>query len=541
MSIIWSSTLPLVLKTKQFHQLQFIVKTVKICMDALEELNIKVRTHHIINSYSLNTGGAERLVRRLHRGLLGLGRECRLVQLGSGSVSRLDGGSVNQLDGESVSQLDGESVSQLDGRSVSWLDGESVNQLDSGVEDSMVSFGLESSYCWSALKSVLEYIRKEVREGDIVHAHLSPTIFYCALAKRISRKRFYLIVTEHNSHNNRRGKLKGKLLDSFLYHSVDHVACISRGARNALIRWMPLTEKKSNVIYNGIPLYFDVIPKRLQRDTIRIVSVGRLHKQKNIANALRAFAIVKSNYVSEAVNQKIGESVSRSDSQTVRRSSSETVRHLAGKSVGQKVGELVKQVDSESINASPRHSTFDPRPHVEYCIAGSGDLEDELKSLARELGIDEHVTFLGHIQDIPRLLAEADIFLIPSLWEGFGLAALEAMNAGLPVIASDVDGLKELIVAGRKSKVEGSQGARSEEGRGSKIESQKRSRVESRGSSGILVDPNDPANIAQAIKRLIESPKLRQELGQNGFKRVGDFSEDRMIEGYQKLYETVNR
>ena len=65
--------------------------------------------------------------------------------------------------------------------------------------------------------------------------------------------------------------------------------------------------------------------------------------------------------------------------------------------------------------------------------------------LEKSLGLEGKVRFLGHVDDVRGLLKKADIFLIPSRWEGFGLAAVEAMNAGLPVIASDVAGLREIV------------------------------------------------------------------------------------------------
>ena len=81
----------------------------------------------------------------------------------------------------------------------------------------------------------------------------------------------------------------------------------------------------------------------------------------------------------------------------------------------------------------------------EYRIAGRGPEEKSLRALCDQLGIRKRVTFCGYVEDMAGFLKKADIFLIPSRWEGFGLAAVEAMNSGLPVIASNVTGLKEII------------------------------------------------------------------------------------------------
>ncbi|MGJ8638553.1 MAG: glycosyltransferase family 4 protein [Opitutaceae bacterium] len=373
--------------------------------------------HQIINDYSQATGGAELLTRRIYLNLQARHQKCRLVG----------------LVGESNDPL---KFAETDGQTTSAPDQSKTTQ-----------FGLGSPYSIKALWKLLRYIRKEVDEGDVVHAHLSPTIFYCALAKRLKHKNFKLIVTEHNSHNNRRGTRLGRILDKLLYGSVDHIACISDGVRKALIEWMPLAENKITIIENGIELQHLQMPDRPKKGTtLQILSVGRLHKQKNIAEALRAFAEVK------------------------------------------------KQ--------SPE---FDLR----YVVAGAGELENQLKSLAKELGLEKSVAFLGHVSNIPTLLKDSDIFLMPSLWEGFGLAAVEAMNAGLPVIASNVDGLREI--------------------------------VETSKPAGLLVDPHNSDTIADALNKLIESPELRSELGTNGFNRSKDYAEDRMFKGYEKLYKSSSK
>ena len=80
-----------------------------------------------------------------------------------------------------------------------------------------------------------------------------------------------------------------------------------------------------------------------------------------------------------------------------------------------------------------------------YVLLGDGEERERLIALAAELGLSDRVTFAGHRSDIRPYLLDADMFLLPSLWEGFGLAAVEAMNAGLPVIASDVPGLSEVV------------------------------------------------------------------------------------------------
>jgi glycosyltransferase involved in cell wall biosynthesis len=139
----------------------------------------------------------------------------------------------------------------------------------------------------------------------------------------------------------------------------------------------------------------------------------------------------------------------------------------------------------------------------EYKIAGVGSEEIRLKKLCSELGLDDRVTFCGYVEDVSGFLKAADLFLILSLWEGFGLAAVEAMNAGLPIVAGDVAGLREIIGDG--------------------------------GQCGFLVEPTDAVAIAAAIVELKDSG-LRIRLGKSAFKRSLNFSKERMIDGYVAEY-----
>ncbi|OGL74268.1 hypothetical protein A3E39_01455 [Candidatus Uhrbacteria bacterium RIFCSPHIGHO2_12_FULL_60_25] len=84
-------------------------------------------------------------------------------------------------------------------------------------------------------------------------------------------------------------------------------------------------------------------------------------------------------------------------------------------------------------------------PPWELRIAGTGSLERDLKEQTERLGIASRVRFLGEIDTVPDELERADLFLFPSRWEGMGLAALEAMAAGVPVLASDLPPLRDVV------------------------------------------------------------------------------------------------
>lgn len=78
-------------------------------------------------------------------------------------------------------------------------------------------------------------------------------------------------------------------------------------------------------------------------------------------------------------------------------------------------------------------------------LVGGGDLDAEIKALAHDLGLDEKVTFMGVRMDVPDLLEQSDINVLSSHWEGFGLVAVEGMASGRPFVASDVDGLHDIV------------------------------------------------------------------------------------------------
>lgn len=167
------------------------------------------------------------------------------------------------------------------------------------------------------------------------------------------------------------------------------------------------------------------------------------------------------------------------------------------------VGRLVQQKNFETaLLAVSQLADLD----FEYLIAGSGELMEDLRRQTMELGLSRRVVLLGHVADVPNLLMEVDVFLIPSLWEGFGLAQVEAMNAGLPSVVADVPGLRELIQGDEQS--------------------------------GLLVDPSDPTEIAAALRELLTRPGMRKVYGENAFRRSLSFDENRMFEGYAHVYRT---
>lgn len=154
------------------------------------------------------------------------------------------------------------------------------------------------------------------------------------------------------------------------------------------------------------------------------------------------------------------------------------------------------------IRAVPLLVAAEPRAHVAF--AGIGELEDDLRALVSELGVEEHCHFLGFRQDIPALLASFDLYAQPSLWEGLSISLLEAMAAGKPIVTTDIIGSREVIED---------------------------------GVTGLLVPPTDVEALATALLSLMRNPTRAQELGRSaGQHVVKHFDANRMVEETLELY-----
>ena len=140
-------------------------------------------------------------------------------------------------------------------------------------------------------------------------------------------------------------------------------------------------------------------------------------------------------------------------------------------------------------------------PSLHLVIVGSGDRHDALLQQAKLAGLDDAVHFLGHRDDVEVCLAGMDLFVLPSLNEGMGRALVEAMAAGLPVIASRVGGIPAVI---------------------------------SHEHTGLLVPPGDAGALADAIRRLLDRPDWAKQLGlaagRSVDSRYGSVSMVRVIE-----------
>ena len=141
-------------------------------------------------------------------------------------------------------------------------------------------------------------------------------------------------------------------------------------------------------------------------------------------------------------------------------------------------------------------------------LAGHGELEAALRARARALGVEDRVRFLGYRRDVPALLAACDLVLVPSRWEGLPYVALEAMACARPVVATPVDGARDLL---------------------------------GDGAAGALAESVDARAIARACAGVLEAgPGRRAELGRAGRERMlARHTAERMVDGLIAVYREV--
>lgn len=144
---------------------------------------------------------------------------------------------------------------------------------------------------------------------------------------------------------------------------------------------------------------------------------------------------------------------------------------------------------------------------VEFLIAGAGPEEDNLRRLASELGINDHVTFVPNLLDFSEALQAMDIFILPSLQQGIGTIMLEAMAWGRPVIATKVGGVYQVV--------------RDQE-------------------TGLLVPPSDSAALAAGIMKLLDQPDRARTIGAAARDEVlAEFNSEQMLQRTADLYRDV--
>lgn len=278
-----------------------------------------------------------------------------------------------------------------------------------------------------------------VRAGsyDIVHTHNTAPQLFGAVASLRCRPRFF--TTEHNTNNRRRGKEWLRRVDRWLYSRYEKVICVSTAVREALVEWVPEAEPRCRVVTNGVDL--------------------------------SRFASAKP--------------------------SAEVAARWSGLHVVSMVARFDPQKDQPTLIRALALLPTDFR----LCLAGEGATMDDCRELARRLGVEDRVWFMGVRGDVAEIYRASETVVFSSNYEGLPLSAIEGMASGRPLVASDAPGINDVA----------------------------------RGA-GILFPTGDHKALAQIIEKLAADPALRAETSKRCMERADLYGIEQMVDGYEALY-----
>ncbi len=150
---------------------------------------------------------------------------------------------------------------------------------------------------------------------------------------------------------------------------------------------------------------------------------------------------------------------------------------------------------------------YEKYQNAHLLIVGDGELKDQVKRFSIEHNVEKNIHLLGFRNDIHDIMRTIDIFVLPSLWEGFGIVLIEAMASSKPCVASEISSIPEIVLE---------------------------------NETGILVPPKKSKAIADALIKLISDPFLRKKFGENGQRIVKEkFTIDGMINKYENLFNEL--
>ena len=158
------------------------------------------------------------------------------------------------------------------------------------------------------------------------------------------------------------------------------------------------------------------------------------------------------------------------------------------------------QKDQDTLLRSFTHLPF----NYQLRLVGAGEREQALKSLCQELNLGERVDFMGPRMDVPEILEQSDVVVLSSHWEGLSLSSIEGMASGRPFVASDVDGLHEIVV-----------------------------------NAGVLFPHGDDLALAQSIQELCENPDYYRKVAEACQCRAKEYDISKMADAYNKLYQSL--
>ena len=293
----------------------------------------------------------------------------------------------------------------------------------------------------SSLYNPLQIIKiaRFIKKYDIVHVHLFPALYWVAIAKMVSRAKCHLVFTEHSTENRRRNNPIFRLFDRFIYKRYERIIAISDATcRNLYLHLGDAS--RITTIPNGV----DLRPYEQQYDKLNIDGVDK-----------DAFIITQ-------------------------------------------IASFRRQKDQDTTIKSLQFTNH----NVHAVFVGVGDRLETCRQLARDMGLEDRVHFLGSRMDIPAIVKSSDVVVMSSNYEGFGRAAIEGMAGRKPTIATNVAGLRDVV-----------------------------------GGAGLLFEVGDARKLAENITRLQEDGGYYNMIADKCYNRAQEYSAKKMIEGYERIYK----
>ncbi len=307
-----------------------------------------------------------------------------------------------------------------------------------------------------ALGAVIRLYRLLKREKvRVLHTHLIQADICGFLAGKMAGVPV-IISTKHNPDEFRKRRSIPVWLDGIFANRSDRIIAVSNAVRDFLIKWERISEDKFTVIHNGIDM-----------------------EDFNFREFTSATDIT-------AKKEELGIDSSSQVVGTVRRLDEQK----GHKFFLEAIPEILKKVHG-----------------VKFLIVGDGPLQNKLEKLSEKLKISENVIFTGIRRDIPEILAIMDVFVLPSIFEGFGIVLLEAMAMKKAIVASRIGGIPEIV---------------------------------DDGLTGILIEPANPSEIANSIITLLKNPEKAKQMGDAGSKKVEKiFTADVMAKQIEDVYDSA--
>ncbi len=244
--------------------------------------------------------------------------------------------------------------------------------------------------------------------------------------------------------------------------------------------------------------FFIILERLLAKISTKLITVSKLNLKKAVQLKIdrkHKFTNVYSGILFENFEKKINRQEKR-----------KTLNIDATTKVIGLIGRLSKQKAPHFLLKAAPHVIL-KHPNVLFLLVGDGELKKSLIKLSKLLKIEEKVRFLGFRDDIPEILQIIDIFVLTSLWEGLGRSLTEAMYTSKPVVATNVEGVPEIV---------------------------------KHEKTGLLVKPKDHIEVAKAINRLLSNPKFAEHIGNNAHSLVSKrFSAKKMVFNIDSIYSEI--